>query len=189
MLREAIPIQDPTHTGTKARSRFLRQMKPIVIGNYTATPVHLQELIEKILVTEHGRSSLDLNSYDTMKFKHARNICSSRVLSCVGKNILKQDNRGSIAYLELMQDIIETFLNRELNPVDRLIKIWRSVVFCRIWRANILKSKTLSLTKNFLTSNLYQCIELNAHGLINIITVIREKEISECFLPWLFGSH
>ena len=46
------------------------------------------------------------------------------------------------------------------------------------------------LGKNFITSNAYMCIELNAHALVTILLTIRKTlpHDSHCFLPWLLGS-
>lgn len=41
---------------------------------------------------------------------------------------------------------------------------------------------------NFITSNTYACIELNAHALIQAIRKFRDSEEPELFLVWLFSS-
>ena len=49
-----------------------------------------------------------------------------------------------------------------------------------------------SLEKNFITSNAYKCIELNAHSLIIYMMTIRDHPVSDnqdrLFTPWLLGS-
>lgn len=188
LFHQAVPMQDSTHKGTKGRNRFLRTWKPLIIGKYIATPDHLQELIEKLPVTVHALNINDLNSNDKMKFSSVKKICSSRVLECLRSNILNQSNKGTIAYLELLKDITEAFLDKTIDVLERIRMVWRSVFFCRVWRKNIENSKDLKLSINFITPNLYACIELNAHGLLNILKILRERSLPRCFLSWLFGS-
>ena len=46
-----------------------------------------------------------------------------------------------------------------------------------------------SLQRNFVTSNAFKCVELNAHALIIALMVVRDNfEGKCCFLPWLLGS-
>jgi hypothetical protein len=46
------------------------------------------------------------------------------------------------------------------------------------------------LANNFITSNCYTCVELNAHALVNIICNFRDNPLltNEMFLPYLFSS-
>lgn len=63
-------------------------------------------------------------------------------------------------------------------------------IFLRIWRKWIADHPSLKIAENFITSNCYLCIELNAHALINICTNFRENPIltNDMFLPHLFSS-
>lgn len=44
------------------------------------------------------------------------------------------------------------------------------------------------MTKNGITSNAYQCIEINGHSLIASIQLFRDMETPELFIPNLFSS-
>lgn len=58
----------------------------------------------------------------------------------------------------------------------------------RIWRKFILSSKNYTLKDNFLSTNCYACIELNAHNIILCIFHLRKINKPELFKPFLFES-
>lgn len=89
-------------------------------------------------------------------------------------------------YVDLIRNVIDSYLDKILGPLDRL---WYVVFFLRYWRKWITLNKSYTLGNNFITSNAYNCIELNAYAMINYIIAIRDhiKE-NKCFVPWLLGS-
>lgn len=70
----------------------------------------------------------------------------------------------------------------------RLFTMWKGVFVIRGWYSGVRRNKRLSTTDNFLTSNAYAFIEINAHGLINIISSTRYKYNPDSFLAPLFRS-
>lgn len=84
--------------------------------------------------------------------------------------------------------------------MERIRCAWWSVFFCRCWRENLLKQQaadkrnlkvsSISVSlKNFITSNTYTGIELNAHNILNILVKCRDTTgIPELFLPGLMSS-
>lgn len=61
-----------------------------------------------------------------------------------------------------------------------------SVFFLRIWRAWLKRNKHYTIKDNFLTNNCYLCIELNAHNLIKLITLFKDKR--QTLTPEMFRS-
>ncbi|XP_031335536.1 uncharacterized protein LOC116165329 [Photinus pyralis] len=49
-----------------------------------------------------------------------------------------------------------------------------------------MEQKELSLSKNWITLNIYTCVELNAHGLL--ILIERHRQTPELICPWLYSS-
>lgn len=93
-------------------------------------------------------------------------------------------------YIELMKFIIDSYLNKSLDPLERTEKLWNVVFFLRYWCQWILVNCQCSLKDNFITYNAYMCIEINAHSLITFLMTVRDQlnEDSASFLPWLLGS-
>lgn len=58
--------------------------------------------------------------------------------------------------------------------------------FLRIWLQWLLENGyTL---QNFITSNAYTCIEINAHTIVAAVNLFRQKGLPELFVPWLYSS-
>lgn len=60
--------------------------------------------------------------------------------------------------------------------------------FVRYWCQWLLCHKNYTLQKNFISLNSYICIELNAHALVILLLVLRDRVKSDCYFPWLLGS-
>ena len=89
-----------------------------------------------------------------------------------------------------MRAVVDSYLDKSLGVLSRIEKAWFAVFVMRYWRKWILLHPQYDLGKNFITSNAYMCIELNAHALVTILLTIRKTlpHDSHCFLPWLLGS-
>lgn len=105
-------------------------------------------------------------------------------------NLLKSNEsaKATQQVLVLTRYIIDSFTDKSLKPEDRIYYIWYAAFFVRLWRAWIKEHKTYTLSKNFLTLNVYTCIEINAHGLLLLIEKCRRNNTPEHFLPWLYSS-
>ena len=72
----------------------------------------------------------------------------------------------------------------------RLEDIWYATFLNRYWRQWVINHSHFTLKNNFITSNAYQCIEINAHSLLALVFSIREDSDrkNDNFMPWLLGS-
>lgn len=90
-----------------------------------------------------------------------------------------------------MNDVLSSFLDKTILVEERIYRMWRSVYYLRMWRYFILKNKTFTLQNNFLSSNVYTCIELNAQSLIIPVKQFRDDNYTlraAMFIPWNFSS-
>lgn len=106
-----------------------------------------------------------------MNFASAEKMCSLVVIEQLNKEIPQSE--GSVAYLKLMNYVKSSFLDSSTVLRIRLYRIWYVVFFTRIWRA----WREYKTSENFLTSNCYLCIEMNAHALIKLILKIKNSEL------------
>jgi len=118
-----------------------------------------------------------------MNFDAVEKLCAPRVTKLLS-NI--PDSQGTKQFLILINHILNSFLNKKLNIEERIYSIWHATFFLRLWR-KWLQENNYSIEKNFLTSNTYTCIELNAHGLLLFVEKIRETDTDQ-FTPWLCSS-
>ena len=57
-----------------------------------------------------------------------------------------------------------SFLDKNLTPLERIYRIWYVLFSLRICRTWIIRSKSYTLAANFVTLNVYLCVEINAHA-------------------------
>lgn len=178
-------VQDTVHIGTKFRTRLLNEKQLIVMGDHMVHPEHLRILIRTVSKDQHLLVSSDISASDKMNFKSVRKITDLKVSENLKIHVPKSN--ATIKFLELMKFSIDCFLDKELTPLQRIYKLWYTVFFLRLWKMHLIESKEYSL-KNFITYNLYACIELNAHSLVSLLIHFRENDDSDSFLPWMFSS-
>lgn len=179
----AIVIQDSTHVATKLRNRLLN--KELAMGTSKVSIDHLKSLVKNIQKSVHGLSQNDVNPTDRMNFQSFRKIVENRVIEAL-QHI--PNSAGTIQYLNICNDVTSSFSKLDMTPSERLLRMWRSVFFLRIWRKFILSSKAYTLGDHFITTNAYMCIEINARNLIVLMKKFRDSNTPKEFLPTLFDS-
>lgn len=182
-------IQDIIHIATKLRNFLLRtryDKRLLPFGNSFIRIEHLYELLDMFTKDKHQLTATTLNSVDRQNFRSALRVCLKRVTDLLRDHI--KESESTIQFLQMMRDIIDSLMDYSLTPLQRIRKIWYSVFLIRIWRKFILASKDYTLKDNFLSSNCYACIELNAHNLILCILHLKKINKPELFKPFLYES-
>lgn len=188
-LQSPFFIQDPTHIGTKMRNFLLSTLyasRTVPFGNYFVDLDHVHTLMEKVSKDQHLLTPSILNPLDRQNFNSVLRVCSERVTILLKDTVKKSD--GTYQYLQIMRDIISSFMDPNLPPLQRIRKIWYSVFLIRMWREFIVASEEYTLKENFMSANCYACIELNAHELVKCLLHLREIDRPEFFCPFLFES-
>ena len=103
------------------------------------------------------------------------------------------DSKGTRCYVQMMKSIVNSYLDKQLSPLRRIEEAWFALFsFARYWRQWIVCCKKYSLETNYISLNSYICIELNAHALILLLMLLRDKSkstgVGYLFCPWLLGS-
>ena len=93
-------------------------------------------------------------------------------------------------YIKITECAVDSYLDKSLDPIARIEKAWYALFFLRLWRQWIILNHCYTLKDNFITSNAFMCMEINAHSLITHILTIRDHAPCDqyIFLPWLLGS-
>ena len=100
------------------------------------------------------------------------------------------DAKGTLLYLDMIKHIVDSYLSKKSSPLRCIRHAWYAVYFCRYWRYWLLHNPNYTLQNNFITSNAYCCIELNAHALIIFLITLRDSD-NKCdkkIFPCLLGS-
>lgn len=133
----------------------------------------------------HNLSPMVLNPVDKQNYDSAMRMCDEKVTNML-RNI--SGSQGTIKFLEIMRDIVESFMEKNIAPLQRVHKIWYCVFILRMWREYVNSNKNLRLKTNFLTNNCYTCIELNAHSMVLCMIQLKKCNLPHLFLPALFNS-
>lgn len=172
--------QDVTHIVTKGRNRIMLYSRIYPIGYYIISSSHLKYLVENVSKDKHVLTRTDIEPKDRQNFLSAQKTCSEKTTQCLSKYV--PGSEGTVIYLNAIRNVMTAFMNYNIKSADRVYLAWYSVFFFRGWRSWLMNSekrdpseknskKIYNLKENFISSNLYTCIELNAHALVKKILV------------------
>lgn len=181
-------IQDTIHIATKLRNFFLRTIldkKTLPFGGYFIRVAHLVFLLAHFPKDQHQLTETILNPKDKQNFASVQRMFDAKVLDLLKSKV--SGSEATVLFLELTRDIIDAFLDLNLSPLQRVRKIWYAVFIFRIWKWSISKNKKYK-EDNCLTTNCHSCIEMNAHGLVQLILHSKEINRPDLFLPHLYSS-
>lgn len=174
------------HVGVKLKARLLKQSIVLPLGKYVANFSYLNMLIQIHGKHEHGLRMRDLDRYDRQNFEAVERIIqASHLLDSI------PDAMGTKMYINAMSSSIYSYLDKEMAPLKRLEEMWFAVFFFRYWKKWLkLHSKEFNLKNNFITSNAFTCIEVNAHSMLMLFLKLRNVDpgTSTSFVPWMLGS-
>lgn len=130
---------------------------------------------------EHGLRMRDLDRNDRQNFEAVERI--------INASHLLDHIPGTKAYIDVTKSVIYSYLDKEMEPIERLEEIWFGTIFLRYWRKWIQLNRCYSIKENFITSNAYMCTEVNAHCLLMMILMFQNNHTDEgSFLPWMLTS-
>lgn len=182
---EYIPVQDTVHIGTKFRNCLLNN-KSLRFGRSVVSVCHLKKLIDLFSKDKHDLCETVIDTNDRQNFESVLKITSAKVIDLLRSKV--NDSQGTVLYLTVIDKILRSFLDRSLNPLQRIKYIWFATFILRIWKSHIKQSKTQRMATHFISSNCYSCVEINAHALVILMLNLREKKLDHLFKPDLFGS-
>lgn len=182
-------IQDTIHIATKLRNLLLRTIldaKVLPFGSHFIRIGHLFFLLANFPKDGHQLTATILNPKDRQNFSSVQRMFDAGVLDLLKSKVYGSE--ATVLFLEMTRDIIDYFLNPNLSPIERVKKIWYPVFLIRIWRWWISKQKKFDNENNCLTLNCNACIELNAHGIVQLILYLKNINQPDLFLPHLYSS-
>lgn len=188
-LDDTLFVQDPAHIGTKLRNLLLRTLwkkKSLPCGHFFIEIEHLITLMQTVPKDQHQLTPTTLNPTDRQNFSSVLRMCDPKVTILLKSRIAC--SQATVMFLELMRDIVDSFIISDMQPLERIRKMWQAVFLLRIWREHILSDKRYTLKDNFLSSNCYSCIELNAHSLVLMLLYLKQINSTEWCYIHLTGS-
>ncbi|KAE8747048.1 hypothetical protein FOCC_FOCC006186 [Frankliniella occidentalis] len=158
-----VVMQDAIHSVNKFRTRL------------TPPHTHIRSVIKNIEQGFHGLTKHDLDKEDKMNFNASKKICSERVTDQLSLHVA--GSKATILYLTSMRYLMEGCLDTSLSPSEKLCKVWYCVLFLRYWKKWLLDHSTYKVSEQFITPNLYVCVEVIAHALIKLLVKFRDSPI------------
>lgn len=180
-----LSTQDMVHICTKARNGLLLD-RNLTMGNRKVKIDHLQKLLKIEQKSVHKLTYQDIFPTDRMNYTSFEKIVNDCVITSLKEKV--RESEATAHYLITFRDISDSFLKFDIEPLQRIFLMYRSLYFLRLWRAYIRRSPFYNLEKNFITYNLYTCVELNARALVILMKTFRDNNREEEFLPSLFDS-
>ena len=181
-------VQDHIHLLAKLRSRILKPSNLLIMGTEVACRNNIAEVLRTFPKERHNLTQRCLDNKDKQNYSSIPVLISDEVQECLSELSNTNRNTGTIVYLGMMRMIRDSIFDKSLAPIKRIELMWRAVFFCRIWR-KWMSTQPYQEDLNFLTLNVYTCIEVNAHMIlclvINVFNGILPKE---CLRVWATGS-
>lgn len=199
--------QDLFHILTKLRNILLKCSRILPIGNKIVSSSHLKYLIEIVSKDKHRLTRYDIEPKDRQNVLSAEKICTENVMECLSNYV--PGSEGTIIFLKAMRSVFVAFSDDEMRSSERIYHIWYAVFFFRAWRSWIVDSDIIrnptaqihtkkskrfyNLKENFISTNCYTCIELNAHALVKHVLVDESSgetssDNNKIFFSDLYGS-
>ena len=119
------------HIAVKMKSRLLKPCVILVLGQYVAGGHHNIRMLQLLFgKDQHGLRERDINHKNKQNFDAVLHIIS-------GSHLLENisDAAGTKVYVTVMECIVETYLNKCLDPIQRIEKMWFAVIFPEILEA------------------------------------------------------
>lgn len=185
-------VQDPTHLGGKMRNRSQKPSISLPMGQKQVSVGHLKVLIDTVSKDLHGLVRSDILPDDKQNFRSFEKVSDPRVLGALNRYVV--DSEATVMYLKLSRQMTSAFMEPDLSPLERILRMWNALYFLRAWRNWILSQESCgdlqkpSLENNFISGNAFTCAELNAYSLLHLICKFRDANTPELFLPTLFQS-
>lgn len=155
------------------------------MGTKQVSVAHLKILIQQVPKIIHGLVYSDICPKDRQNFASFEKCMSTRTQNALHEFV--PDSEATQFYLKLCSKIGTSLMDVDTIPHERIELIFHVVYFLRIWRKWMVCSDYV-LSDNFITTNAYKCIELNAANLLTLIRKFRDENRPELFLTTLFDS-
>lgn len=171
-------------------------LKPLKFGDQVASSATIVSVVEQAgkVLTNITTAQVQGKNVDRMDYKLARKMFSESFTE-----LLKGPGEGGTkGYLEFMRHMHTAYISSKSEPEARIYSALYATFFIREWKFFLQaavatqerQSDSFHITaqKNFISSNLATCIEINLQALLIFHNKCRDWERPDLFLPFQLNS-
>ncbi|CAF2146013.1 unnamed protein product [Rotaria magnacalcarata] len=182
-------FQDPIHLVTKWRNRLLSSTTDLCFGADKINITHIKALIDDNHYTklDHGLTSSDINPKDRQNYNSCIKLISDDVTNLLSNS---EDTNGTVVYLNLLKMIVKAYIDKSTSISERIQSAWCVVFVCRLWwswlkitslssssKNKAARARTNNIDKHFISKPAYLSVELNAHNLLYLVLLVKQKHL------------
>jgi len=172
METEICSIQDPLHLLKKMKTSLYDDCDFLRIGMFRANLTHLVTIFKQFDRKEHNLILSDIDPYDQMNYSCLDKITTDSVISLLRT---VKNAEGTIIFLELMKAIRCAYVTSDTSVQEKLFSATWSLHFIRLWKSWLLNNNIS--VKHFISSNSYECLEVNYVFLLKLIKLNKSEHI------------
>ena len=168
--------QDYIHNHKKADRHLDHASRELRMGPYLVHRNILRQLAQNFNPHVHGLRDEDTNRRDMQNWTACQRIAFPKVRKCLWKMARGLDGvpqneqaLGLWVYLDMIYDYVEKFVSLKASYYQRIINAGYVVTFLGIWRNHVIRSRGLTLSKNFLSRETFQDLLLSYHFVVMLI--------------------
>ena len=184
-----IPVQDPKHAKKTSRNQVFIGARLLT---FAATTVRYDQVLAVQMVGSFllSRDVINVDKQDDMAA--VRTFSSSFLNEVVTKCSDDLSYRALAAYLFVLGDLCDSYLNRVVSHKERIYMSMRAWFFLHGWRTYVGNAynsdKYKRLTKHFISDQSFGILTSLCQSLVLLVKVFREYYSEYPLLPWMYGS-
>ncbi|RHZ79686.1 hypothetical protein Glove_142g4 [Diversispora epigaea] len=177
-----IRIQDPKHAKKTARNIIMSGARVLTFGKHIANFEHFLNLVNSPTSVLYKNDVIKLDRQDNGAAY--RSFCYHNLAQCLNKNEIKKGYEG---------ELVDSYLNREICPVERIRMCMTAYFFLRLWRYHI-ETMTrnypnfMFIQQNFMAIQSFSIFNSLSESMVLLVKSHREYYPEFPLLPWMHGS-
>ncbi|POG58303.1 hypothetical protein GLOIN_2v1885938 [Rhizophagus irregularis DAOM 181602=DAOM 197198] len=187
-----VRIQDPKHAKKTGRNAAMSGARALTFGHSTIGFNHFTKLLSHLQSPMYKSDVYKLDRQDDGAAY--RTFCPKNLACCLdSNNKIKSEFKGTFIYLFIIGELVDSYLNRNISPLERIRMAMTSYFFLRIWRfhINTLARKYpefISVSQNFIASQTFAIMTSLAESIVLLVKAHRDYYSQYPLIPWIYGS-
>ncbi|POG77253.1 hypothetical protein GLOIN_2v1747656 [Rhizophagus irregularis DAOM 181602=DAOM 197198] len=187
-----VRIQDPKHAKKTGHNAAMSGARALTFGHSTIGFNHFTKLLSHLQSPMYKSDVYKLDRQDDGAAY--RTFCPKNLACCLdSNNKIKSEFKGTFIYLFIIGELVDSYLNRNISPLERIRMAMTSYFFLRIWRfhINTLARKYpefISVSQNFIASQTFAIMTSLAESIVLLVKAHRDYYSQYPLIPWIHGS-